>query len=129
MSPEAFREALLQVMDRKDHWAWPRFARGELTREQLVVHFRQEYGVYVRDFPVFLARVLAKGPPMAVRRDLAENLYEEETGGLSAGRPHPELFLFLMEGLGYDLRTFEEVELLPEALAYRSFIDQVTFQG
>jgi pyrroloquinoline quinone (PQQ) biosynthesis protein C len=129
MSPEALREALLSVMDRKDHWAWPLFAQGKLSKAQLLVHFKQEWAVYVRDFPVFLARVLGKSPPAAVRRDLAENLYEEETGGLSAGRPHPELFLFLMEGLGYDLKQFEEVELLPEALGYRSFIDAVTNLG
>src|SRR4051812_45111508 len=122
MSPKDLREALLAVMDKKDHWAWPLFAQGKLSKEQLLVHFRQEWAVYVRDFPVFLARVLGKAPPTAVRRDIAENLYEEETGGLSAGKPHPELFLFLMEGLGYEREQFEEVELLPEAAAYRAFI-------
>jgi pyrroloquinoline-quinone synthase len=32
-------------------------------------------------------------PIAEVRRELIENVYEEETGGLAAGRPHPELFL------------------------------------
>lgn len=116
-------------MDRKDHWAWPYLAEGRLSREQLLIHFRQEYAVYVRDFPVFLARVLGKNPPFPVRRDLAENLYEEETGGISGTRPHPELFLYLMEGMGFARHLFEEVELLPEALAYRAFIDRVTLFG
>jgi len=61
-----------------------------------------------------------------VRRDLAENLYEEETGGLSRGKPHPELFLAMMEGLGFTRPDFENIDLIPEAAAYRAFIDQVT---
>jgi pyrroloquinoline-quinone synthase len=61
-----------------------------------------------------------------VRRGLAENLYEEETGGLVAGRPHPELFLEYPRGLGMDLSRFERVELLPAARAYRDFLDRAT---
>jgi pyrroloquinoline-quinone synthase len=59
-----------------------------------------------------------------VRRALAENLYEEETGGLAAGRPHPELFLEYPRGLGMDLGRFEKVALLPAARIYRDFLDQ-----
>ena len=43
-----------------------------------------------------------------MRRELAENLYEEETGGIIAGRPHPELFLEYPRGLGMDLARFEQ---------------------
>ena len=45
----------------------------------------------VDDFPVLLARVLGQGPPHTVRSALAENIYEEQTGKLSLGVPHPEL--------------------------------------
>lgn len=121
-----FRDHLLRVMDRKDHWAWKSFATGAVTVDQLKIHFQQEYGVYVRDFPVFLARLHGKNPPMPVRRALAENLYEEETGGLTRGRAHPDLFLYLMEGLGFSPQDFEAVDLLPEAAAYRRWLDQVT---
>ena len=65
-------------------------------------------------------------PVPAVRRDLAENLYEEETGGLSAGHPHPDLFLRYPRGLGMDMARFESVKLLPSAVAYRAFLDQAT---
>jgi len=61
-----------------------------------------------------------------VRQDLAENLYEEETGKLSKGVPHPELFLIMMEGLGFPRARFTGIDLIPEAAAYRAFIDQVT---
>lgn len=32
-----FRERLLAVMERKDHWAWPAFERGLVRREKLHV--------------------------------------------------------------------------------------------
>jgi pyrroloquinoline-quinone synthase len=57
---------------------------------------------------------------------LAENLYEEETGGLVAGRPHPELFLDYPRSLGMDLARFTDVKLLPAARAYRAFLDDAT---
>ncbi len=63
-------------------------------------------------------------PIPEVRRALAENLFEEETGGLMAKRPHPELFLEYPRGLGMSLRRFENVKLLPAAKAYRRFLDE-----
>jgi len=126
VSSEAFREALLSVMERKVHWAWPRFTSGEVARERLHVHLEQEYEVYVRDFPVLVARAYVQCPIAAVRRELAENIYEEETGGLVAGRPHPELFLEYPRGLGMDLSRFERVELLEGAARYRAFLDEAT---
>ena len=120
------RERLLAVMDRKDHWAWPRFTRPGLSRAALTVHFRHEYQVYVRDFPVLLARVLGQGPPDDVRRALAENIYEEQTGQLSFGVAHPELFLEMMDGLGIAREAVagDAPALEPEALAYRALLDR-----
>ena len=123
---DALREDLLQVMDRKNHWAWPHFDEGTATRPQLLLHFQQEFEVYVRDFPVLLSRVHSRCPHPEVRQDLAENIYEEETGKLSRGVPHPELFLVMMEGLGFPRARFSGIELLPEAAAYRAWIDNVT---
>jgi pyrroloquinoline quinone (PQQ) biosynthesis protein C len=131
MGREALRDRLLSIMDRKDHWAWPYLTAPGLTGAQLHVHFRHEYLTYVRDFPVLLARILGKGPPPAVRRMLAENVYEEQTGGLSFGVSHPELFLEMMEGLGFDRRSFESPEptLEPEAAHYRGLLEQVTTEA
>jgi pyrroloquinoline-quinone synthase len=120
------QEDLLRVMDRKNHWAWPHFNEGKATRAQLLLHFQQEFDVYVRDFPVLLSRVHARCPHPEVRQDLAENIYEEETGKLSKGVPHPELFLVMMEGLGFPRARFTGIDLLPEAAAYRAWIDTVT---
>jgi hypothetical protein len=126
MDRAAFREALLGVMERKIHWAWPAFTSGLVPKERLHLHLEQEYATYVRDFPVLVARAYVQCPIAAVRRELIENAYEEETGGLAAGRPHPELFLEIPRGLGMDLSRFAHVELLPAAAAYRGFLDQAT---
>ena len=120
-------ERLLAIMDQKHHRAWPAFTRPGLTRSQLLIHFRHEYATYVRDFPVLLARALGQVPDLIdVRRSLAENVYEEQTGGLSNSAPHPELFLRMMEGLGYSRAPFDaralETDLLPAARSYRDWL-------
>jgi pyrroloquinoline-quinone synthase len=123
---EAFREALLSVMEDKHHWAWPQFGSGAVPADRMHIHFEQEYATYVRDFPILVGRAYVQCPVALVRRELAENLYEEETGGLAAGRPHPELFLEYPRGLGMDMARFDDVELLPSSAAYRAVLDDVT---
>ena len=126
MDRETFREELLSVMEGKKHWAWPLFTSGRVAKDRLHCHFEQEYATYVRDFPIMVGRAYVRCPIPAIRRSLAENLYEEETGGLVAGSPHPLLFLEYPRGLGMDLKRFEHVELLPAAERYRSFLDEAT---
>jgi pyrroloquinoline quinone (PQQ) biosynthesis protein C len=126
MTKSRFQEELLDIMDRKHHWAWPAFIDGTLGIEQLKRHFQQEYGVYVRDFPVFLARIHGQNPPPPVRRMLAENIYEEDTGGLSLGKSHPELFLTMMTGLGFSSQDFDAIRLLPAARRYRAWLDRAS---
>lgn len=121
------RERLLSVLDRKNHWAWPWFAEGRVPLERLLPHFQQEWEVYVRDFPVLIARVLGHGPPQEVRAALAANLYEEQTGGISGAASHPELFLRMMEGAGFSRESFARVALGPAAAAYRAFLDEQTW--
>ena len=122
----SFREQLLAVMERKDHWAWRAFTSGRVPKDLLHYHFEQEYATYVRDFPVMVGRAYVRCPIPAIRRSLAENLYEEETGGLVAGSPHPELFLEYARGLNMDLSRFSDVQLLPAARHYRNFLDDAT---
>jgi hypothetical protein len=126
MDRSKFREQLLTVMDRKQHWAWPAFTSGRVHKDLLHHHLEQEYATYVRDFPVMVGRAYVRCPIAAVRRSLAENLYEEETGGLVAGSPHPDLFLEYARGLGMDLSRFDRVSLLPAAKVYRHFLDDAT---
>jgi len=129
MNRDDFQEALLGIMERKTHWAWPSFTNGVVAADRLHVHLEQEYATYVRDFPVLVARAYIACPIAAVRRELIENVYEEETGGIQAGRPHPELFLEYPRGLNMDLLRFEQVALIPGAAHYRAFLDETTLRG
>ncbi len=128
MDSGEFREALLGVMERKQHWAWPGFTSGLVPRALLHLHLEQEYATYVRDFPLLVGRAYVACPVAEARRELIANVYEEETGGLIAGRPHPELFLEYPRGLGMDLERFERVGLLPAAGRYRDFLDDATLR-
>jgi pyrroloquinoline-quinone synthase len=125
-SSAQFREQLLDIMAQKHHWAWSYFSGPIMTKAQLKIHFQQEYAVYVRDFPVFLARIHGKNPPLEVRKMLAENIYEEDTGKLSLGTSHPELFMNMMEGLGFRPREFEKIQLLPATRRYRAWLDRIS---
>jgi len=113
-------------MDQKDHWAWTQFVGSAISKTQLKIHYQQEYAVYVRDFPVFLARIHGKNPPLAVRKMLAENIFEEDTGQLSLGLSHPDLFLQMMQGLGFRKKNFDNIALLPGTRRYRGWLDRMS---
>jgi len=125
MNRSEFLEKLLGVMERKQHWAWPLFTSGQVAADVLHLHFEQEYATYVRDFPVMVGWAYVQCPIAEVRRELAANLYEEETGGVAAGRPHPELFLEYPRGLGMDMERFDDPILLPGSRAYRDVLDEL----
>ena len=121
-----FQNRLLDLMAQKHHWAWPQFVGSSVSKAQLKIHYQQEYEVYVRDFPVFLAHIHSKNPPLAVRKVLAENIFEEDTGQLSLGVSHPELFLKMMQGLGFRPSEFERIALLPATRRYRTWLDRIS---
>jgi len=132
MASNSFQEKLLCMMDEKDHWGWKIWTGPDVSKAQLLIHFHQEYEVFVRDFPLLLGRVYGRmrGVQNQLLREFAENIYEEQTGGLSAkiskNLSHPELFLKMMRGMGYKSETFERIQLLPTSLAYRSYLDLIT---
>lgn len=129
MDRSQFAEQLLEIMEAKQHWAWPLFTSGQVAADRLHIHLEQEYATYIRDFAVLLGRAYVQCPIAAARCELAENLFEEETGGLAAGRPHAELFLEYPRGLGMDLQRFEDVEFLDGAAAYRDSLDRMTLES
>jgi len=129
LTTDHFRDKLLAIMDRKDHWAGPLFTGPQITKAQIEAHYRQEYAVYLRDFPVFLSRIHGKNPPRPVRTELARWLFEEDTGGLTLGQSHSDLFLTMMLGLGFERAHFRDVNLLSESRAYREWLDSMTTTG
>lgn len=123
-------ERLLAILDQKHHWAYPFLRRPGLSREQLLVHFRHEYAVSVRDYPILLARCLGQVPDVvAVRRALADNLHDKQTGAISKSAPHAELFLRMMEGLGFTRADFDDSALHPSARSYRDWLFATAAKG
>ena len=116
-------------MERKTHWAWPAFTGGMVAKDKLHIHLEHEWAVYVRDFPIMVGRAYVQCPIAEVRQELAENLYEEETGGLAAGKPHPELFMMYPQGLGMDVERFSECSCFRRRARIATFLDDVTTQS
>ena len=74
--------------------AW---TRGALSKEALADYARQYYH-HVTAFPTYLSAVHAKCDDQATRKQLLDNLVDEEAGSPN----HPELWLKFAEGLGVE---------------------------
>jgi len=72
--------------------AW---TRGKLSRDALVDYARQYYH-HVAAFPTYLSAVHAKCEDQTTRKELLNNLIDEEAGSPN----HPDLWLQFAEGLG-----------------------------
>src|SRR4030088_1563860 len=86
--------------------AW---TRGELSKEALIDYDRQYYQ-HVAAFPTFHAVMHAKCDDQLTRKQLLNNLIDEEAGSPN----HPELWLKFAEGLGVDHTDFAKTEKQPE---------------
>jgi pyrroloquinoline-quinone synthase len=86
--------------------AW---TRGELSRDALADYARQYYH-HVAAFPTYLSAVHAKCDDQWTRRELLNNLIDEEAGAPN----HPELWLNFVEGLGVSARDAQNAEKWPE---------------
>jgi len=72
--------------------AW---TRGELSKEALTDYARQYYH-HVAAFPTYLSAVHAKCDDQAIRKQLLDNLVDEEAGSPN----HPDLWKQFAQGLG-----------------------------
>ena len=82
--------------------AW---TRGELSREALADYARQYYQ-HVAAFPTYLSAVHAKCDDQSIRKELLNNLIDEEAGSPN----HPELWLNFAESLGISVRDAQTAE-------------------
>ena len=82
--------------------AW---TRGELSREALADYARQYYH-HVAAFPTYLSAVHAKSDDQATRKELLNNLIDEEAGAPN----HPELWLNFAGGLGVSAQDAQNIE-------------------
>ena len=86
--------------------AW---TRGELSREALADYARQYYH-HVAAFPTYLSAVHAGSDDQPTRRQLLNNLIDEEAGSPN----HPELWLQFAEALGVSKEEVHYSEKEPE---------------
>jgi pyrroloquinoline-quinone synthase len=92
--------------------AW---TRGELSKEALADYARQYYH-HVAAFPTYLSAVHAKCNDQDTRKQLLNNLIDEEAGSPN----HPELWLRFAEGLDVSQSDAQNAEKWPET---RNLID------
>jgi len=86
--------------------AW---TRGELSKQALTDYARQYYH-HVAAFPTYLSAAHANCDDQATRKQLLDNLIDEEAGSPN----HPELWLNFAKGLGVSQPDAQNAEQWPE---------------
>jgi len=124
LAPEAFIEDLTARIEARrtfgGHPLWHAIADGKLTNEQMQT-FAVQFFLQVREFPRAVSAMHANCPFPDERMELAESVYEEETGRISGcNQPHPELLIRFGESLGLAREDMTEGEALS---ATRALID------
>ncbi len=110
------------------HPLWRRIGEGALPRSG-VATWAAQFFLQVREFPRAVSALHASCPFPEVRLELAESLYEEETGRISGcNLPHPELFIRFGEGLGLARAEMIEAEPLPATAALIDWFELATKQ-
>ncbi|OLC16615.1 MAG: hypothetical protein AUH29_04645 [Candidatus Rokubacteria bacterium 13_1_40CM_69_27] len=120
LDAKAFGAALLEeVRERRSfggHPLWFKIAEGRLSRPALG-EFAKQFFLQVVEFPRAVSALHSRCPDLAERVKLAESVYEEETGRLSGGKPHPELFLDFAAGAGVPRQEMLGATPLPSTAA------------
>jgi pyrroloquinoline-quinone synthase len=124
LAPAAFIQDLVaRIQARRTfggHPLWHDLADGKLSADQLKL-FAIQFFLQVREFPRAVSAMHANCPFPKERMELAESVYEEETGRLSGcNQPHPELFIRFGEAVGLQRAEMVEGRPLP---ATRALID------
>ncbi|WP_237064677.1 iron-containing redox enzyme family protein [Microbulbifer guangxiensis] len=124
MNRSEFKEGLLRVMERRVHWSEAAFAAGQVPRDRLHILLEQEFASHVKDLSILLGQAYVQCPLPRARKLLAEELYEQDTGGLSGSDGNAELFLELAAGLGLSTDRFRHVTMLPQAASFHELLHE-----
>lgn len=81
------------------HPFYQAWSKGELTREELAA-YAEQYLPHVAAFPTYLSALHARLVDGPVRRQVLENLMDEEGVGSPDGRPHSDLWRDFGRGMG-----------------------------
>ena len=132
LAHEAFiQELIARIQARRTfggHPLWHAIADGKLSREQLQ-RFAVQFFLQVREFQRAVSAMHANCPFPKERMELAESVYEEETGRLSGcNLPHPELFIKFGEAVGLKREDMTEGLPLPGTRALIDWFELSTKQ-
>jgi len=108
------------------HPLWRRIEEGRVPRSSLAP-FAVQFFLQVREFPRAVSALHSSCPDMDQRMELAESLYEEETGRISGcNLPHPELFIRFGEGVGVPRQAMVDGVPLPGTVALIDWFKEST---
>jgi pyrroloquinoline-quinone synthase len=129
-SNEAFiGELALEIRSRRSfggHPLWHAIAAGSVSRAGLGIFARQFY-LQVNEFPRAVSALHASCPYPELRGELAESLYEEETGRISGcNLPHPRLFGLFAAGVGVPWEELVASEPLASTAALTHWFESST---
>jgi pyrroloquinoline-quinone synthase len=132
MAPQDFIKELVSRIEARrtfgSHPLWLEIADGKLSAEQMKL-FAIQFFLQVREFPRAVSAMHANCPFPEERMELAENVYEEETGRISGcNQPHPELFIRFGEALGLSRADMVEGQPLPGTRALIDWFELSTKQ-
>src|SRR4030095_12153727 len=101
--------------------AW---ARGELSKDALT-DYAQQYYHHVAAFPTYLSAVHSNCEDQAIRKQVLNNLIDEEAGSPN----HPELWKKFAHGLGVENAALARTEKQPETKNLINTFRSVCSQG
>ena len=108
------------------HPLWRRIEEGKLPRVGLG-SFAVQFFLQVREFPRAVSALHSSCPDAHERVELAESLYEEETGRISGCNvSHPELFIRFGEGVGLARAALVDGVALPATTALIGWFEEST---
>ena len=128
----AFVDSLKKTIDARrsfgGHPLWHRIRDGRVSRAGLRT-FAVQFFLQVREFPRAVSALHARCPFPRERIELAESLYEEETGRISGcNMSHPELFIRFGEAVGASRDEMVRGEPLPATAALIDWFELATTQ-
>ena len=132
MQSDAFVQELQSLIRARrsfgGHPLWHAIREGGVERDGLRV-FAVQFFLQVREFPRAVSALHASCSFPDERVELAESLYEEETGRISGcGCSHPELFIRFGEALGLARDELVHGEPLPSTAALLHWFELSTRQ-
>jgi len=101
--------------------AW---ARGELSKDALT-DYAQQYYHHVAAFPTYLSAVHSNCEDQAIRKQVLNNLIDEEAGSPN----HPDLWKEFAHGLGVEKASLARTEKRPETKNLINTFRSVCSQG